>query len=328
MTARRIILACFLGLISAQSARAETACGTLSHMIESLSLVSEIQTDPGGPAYKTNLDRLDAVTTRISLPDLIPLDPSASRATERDALIRYVSGLREAVSSAASGHDLYAQQRLDTIVTPAVFAGLSSMETHWDCGSEEDTQQLDIDGQTDANAFSGSDGGDAENGPNRTANPTDSKADSRPRQTNVSEQTGTSFSRDAVVTGNMMAFFFMLGFMALIAAFFYAQSSAQKKTVRESRRALNAPVDVKLDGTDHRMRLVDISMNGFKLRHSGQIDTQETLSVSIGGAWHVGHVRWANPHYAGIKFKRAIDPETLSIVMGPTSTLPTLDAAA
>lgn len=328
MSARRIIFACFLGLISAQTARAETACGTLSHMIESVSLVRQIQTDPGGPSYEAQIERLNTVTAQISLPDLIPVDPAASRPTERDALIRYVSGLREAVSGAASGHDTYARQTLETIITPAVFGGLSSLETHWGCGGEENSQPSDVDRDTDTAAFSGADGGDIENGQKHLSNPTDSTTNTRNRPTTDQAGNGTSFGRDAIVTGNTMTFFIMLLVMALIGVFFYAQSRARRKTVRETRRALNILVDVQLDGKDHHMRLVDISMNGFKVRHSGLIDDQEDITIAIGDAWHQGHVRWANPHYAGVKFKRAIDPETLASVIDHPSDTPPLDAAA
>lgn len=327
MSARRIIFGCFLGLISAQTARAETACGTLSHMIESVSLVRQIQSDPSGPAYDAQIARLNTVTAQISLPDIIPANPAASRLTERDALIRYVSGLREAVSGAASGHDIYARQTLETIITPAVFSGLTSLESHWDCGGEENSQPSDLDSDTDTEAFSGADGGDAENSSKHLSNPTDSAPVTPDRQT-LESRNGASSGRDAVVTGNTMTFFIMLLIMGLVAVFFYAQSRAKQKTVREARRALNVLIDVKLNGMSLQMRLVDISMNGFKIRHSGQIDDQEDITISIGDAWHQGHIRWANPHYAGVKFKRAIDPETLASVMNHPSDPSPLDAAA
>jgi hypothetical protein len=315
MTARRIIFACFLGLISAQSARAETACGTLSHMIESLSLVRQIQNDPDGPAYEAQIARLNTVTNQISLPDLIPADPTASRKTERDALIRYVSGLREAVSGAASGHDIYARQTLETIVTPAVFDGLSSLEIHWKCSGEDTAQQNDVDGEIDTPAYLAAEGRDSESGVKQPSNPADSSSPTHSRPTGKGSGNGPSSGRDAVVTGNTMTFFIMLLVMGLIGAFFYAQKRARRKTVRETRRALNVPVDTELDGESLQMRLVDISMNGFKIRHSGQIDGQEEITIAIGGVWHQGHIRWANPHYAGVKFKRAIDPETLASVL-------------
>jgi len=315
MTARRIILACFLGLISAQSARADTACGTLSYMVESVSLVRQIQTDPGGPTYRAQIERLNAVTQRISLPDLIPIDPAASRTTERDALIRYVSGLREAMSGAAAGHDSYARQTLGTVITPEVFSGLSSMESHWDCGGEDTARESQSSDSSDSSAFSGSGGGDADGTSSRMSNPADSSATSRNRPTTDGNGNGAYFGRDAVVGGNTMTFFIMLGIMALIGIFFYAQKRAKRTIVRETRRALNVPVRVQLEGRDHQMRLVDMSMNGFKIQHTGQIDGQEEIEVAIEGAWHQGQIRWSNPHYAGVKFKRAIDAQTLATVM-------------
>ena len=314
MIVRRIIFALFLGILTAQSARAETACGTLSQMIESVSLVRQIQTDPGGPTYGEQIERLGEVAAQISLPDLIPLDPNATRASERDALIRYVSGLREAVAGAASGHDGYAQQALGTIVTPEVFSGLSSMETHWDCGGEEtarDTQSESERG-SDQTAFSGSGGGDAGSSTSQPSNPAQSSSSSRNNPTTDGSGGGSYFGRDAIVGGNMISVGLMLMIVALVGGFFIAQKLLHRKSVRETRRALNILVQVQISGQTHNMRLVDISMNGFKLGHSGQLEGQDEINVELGHDWHIGQIRWANPHYAGVKFKRPIDEGTLS----------------
>lgn len=324
----RIILGLFLGLISAQTARAETPCDTLSDMVESVSLVRQIQMDPGGPNYRAQIQQLNSVAGRISLPNVIPDDPASSSSTEREALIQYVSSLRGAVSNAALGRDTNARRTLETIITPTVFGGLSSLGSHWECDGKEPTRQSDVDGDTEMAAFAGSEGGEGQTGSDSPVNAADSAVNGLNRSTSMGNGNGTASRRDAVVTGNTMTFFIMLLVMTLIAGFFYAQSRARRKTVRESRRALNTLVDVQMDGQDRQMRLVDISMNGFKIRHSGQIDDQDEISVALGGAWHHGHIRWANPHYAGVKFKRAIDPETLSSVMDNPIDAPPLDAAA
>lgn len=323
MTVYRIIFALFLGLISAQSARADTACGTLSHMVESIALVRQIQNDPGGPAYRARINRLNSLTTQISLADLIPADPAASRSEDRQAMSRYVSGLQTAVSGAMMGRDITARQTFETLITPAVFNGLSSFETHWDCSDEALSPRNEVDADTEAKTLSDVSNGDAENGPNRPANPTESTGNSGDLAKSVGDGNGTASGRDAIVTGNTMVFFIMLLGMTLVGGFFYAQSRMRRKTVRESRRALNASVDVKLDGQTYQMRLVDISMNGFKIGHAGQISEQDDIAVAIGGSWYDGNVRWANPHYAGVKFKRAIDPQTLSLAMnGPDLNAP------
>jgi len=303
-----------LGILTAQSARAETACGTLSQMIESVSLVRQIQTDPGGPTYGEQIGRLGAVTAQISLPDLIPLDPAATRASERDALIRYVSGLREAVAGAASGHDGYAQQAISTIVTPELFRGLSSMETHWDCGGEERARdsQFNSERGSDQTAFSGSGGGDAGSSTSQPSNPAQSSSSSRNNPTTDGSGGGSYFGRDAIVGGNMISLGLMLVFVVLVGGFFIAQKLLHRKSVRETRRTLNRLVQVQISGQSYNMRLVDISMNGFKIGHSGQLEGQDEIDVELGDDWYVGQIRWANPHYAGVKFKHPIDEDTLS----------------
>lgn len=321
MTAHRIILALFLGFISAQSARAETACDNLSHMVESIALVRQIQNDPGGPAYRAQVNRLNTLTAQISLATLIPADPAASRPEDRQAVSQYLSGLQTAVSSAMMGRDITARQSFETLVDPALFNGLSSLDTHWDCSGNAPSGQSDsdIDPKTMSNAL---DGG-AESDPNLQANSAESTANSGGLSNSIGSGAsvgsgsgaGTAFGGEAVVTGNVVVYLMIFIAMILIGGFFYIQSRTARKTVRESRRALNAPVDVRLNGELHQMRLIDISMNGFKIGHSSEIHEQDAISVAIGGEWYDGNIRWANLHYAGVKFKRPITPETLALAM-------------
>jgi hypothetical protein len=320
MTAHRIMLALILGFISAQSARAETPCDNLSHMVESIALVRQVQNDPGGPAYRAQINRLNTLSTQISLADLIPADPAASRAEDRQAVFQYVSGLRTAVSSAMMGRDITAQQSFETLIDPALFNGLSSFETYWDCRGATPSARSDRDADTVTLSDASKEG--AKTDPSRHAEaPADSSNLSNSIGSGASMGSGsdggsgTAFGGEAVVTGNVVVYLMILIGGILIGGFFYIQSRMARKTVRESRRPLNAPVDVRLNGETYQMRLIDISMNGFKIGHSSQISEQDMISVAIGGIWYDGNIRWTNSHYAGVKFKRAINPETLSLAM-------------
>jgi hypothetical protein len=298
-------------------------------MIESVSLVRQIQTDPGGPSYDAQINRLSAVAENLSLPELIPLDPKATRATERDALIRYVSGLREAVKAGQTGHDQYAQQALGTIVTPEVFAGLSSLDTHWDCSAAESPSAGGENASTsrDGSAFRGSEGGTADGSSSRPSNPAQASANSRNNPTTTGEGKGSYFARNAVVTANTLAFFVMLIGLALFGGLFWLNRRARQETVREARRVLDIPVQVSLAGHSHPMRLVDISMNGFKLRHFNGMTIDGDIKIQLGPDWHTGQVRWSNPHFAGVKFKRPLDQDLLSDILSQTRAEPEMVTA-
>jgi hypothetical protein len=336
MTAHRIILALFLGLISAQSARAETACDNLSHMVESIALVRQIQNDPGGPAYRAQINRLNTLTAKISVADLIPADPAASRSEDRQAVSQYLSGLQTAVSSAMMGRDITARQSFETLVKPTLFNGLSSLDTHWDCSGNAPSAQIDLDSDIGPKTMSNALDGGAESDPNQQANPAESTANSGGLSNSIGSGatvgsgsgTGAAFGGEAVVTGNVMVYLMIFIAMILIGGFFYIQSRTARQKVRESRRALNASVDVRLNGEIYQMCLIDISMNGFKIGHSSQINDQDTISVAIGGTWYDGNIRWSNPHYAGVKFKRAINPETLSLALAVQTSNPPFGAGA
>jgi len=90
---------------------------------------------------------------------------------------------------------------------------------------------------------------------------------------------------------------------------------SHKTRVREQRRVLNIPISIKMGSTAYDAGLVDISMNGLKLEHAGRIKRPSKLHVQLGEMWYLGQIKWHNKLYAGVKFKKPIDADTLSAVI-------------
>jgi hypothetical protein len=75
-------------------------------------------------------------------------------------------------------------------------------------------------------------------------------------------------------------------------------------------------VRVFLDGRAHAMHLVDVSMNGAKIGHSNALREGADIGIEIAGNWQGGTVRWSNPNYAGVKFKRPLDETQMAFAAG------------
>lgn len=316
----RISAGLMLAGATVSAAQAQTACESLSGFVESVSLVRQIQTNPGAANEAARFDRLADVADTLSLPALLPADPSATRVNERAALIGYVSGLREAVTAQRSGHALYAEQALGTLVSPDLFAGMASLDSLWECRDSERQGMGNPESETASNsdpAFRGEGGGDDATQSASMSNPATAPAASRNRATasGDSEGKGAYFARGAIVTANTAFLLSILIGLLVIGILFWLQKRIRRQTVREARRTLDRPVLVAIGGEARKMHIVDISMQGFKLRHNGHISGEDELSVQLDGQHHRGQIRWSNANFAGVKFRRALLPERLAAIL-------------
>jgi len=71
------------------------------------------------------------------------------------------------------------------------------------------------------------------------------------------------------------------------------------------------------------MIIIDITRNGFKIEHDGQIEKAQTLKVQLNGKWHVGQIKWHNNFYAGVRFKKPIAEKSFrDIITNKARTTP------
>lgn len=315
MFGRGFILAVLAAIGGFQTARAEPACDTISAVMQTASLVRKIQADKAHRNDPENFARLDILVGQISLPALVPPETGDALADESAALRAYLSTIREAIAGSKSGYDDYARQTLITGLNRDLARSLQSLDQHWGCGPDEDLSEEDEDIPVDAALGAGASEETVEDRREEAVNLEAKNPSSGSGAVTGGQSNGVGFGRGALMGGGTTLFSLMVLGIALVALGFYLRRRAKTRTVREARRLLHKPVQVRFGTEEAEMFVVDISMNGFKIEHSGRILHEGKLQVKLEGIWHAGHVRWQNDFFAGVKFNKPIDSETLSAVV-------------
>lgn len=299
------LTACLLMLLAAP-ASAQDACQTLEHTIESLAIVQALAADPESRSLARRLER-SAATLQTS--GLTQTDTNALTLSEQTALRNYMTAIQQAAALAEAG--LVSDAR--TIVAPHVkaelFSSISNLEQQWECVPEDSaTSPPEESTGSGGQAVQAGQGG-TESPLGRAGNLANgSLSGPGPDGVRVGGGRGAYFGRDAVASGNMVVFYSMILIFLLIGLVIYLSRRLNRQTEREARRVLDKPVKVFLNGGLHKLHLIDISMNGAKLGHQGEVAENDDIGIDIGGTWHNAQVRWTNAHYAGVKFKKALDP--------------------
>jgi hypothetical protein len=302
------LLAVLVSLLSALPAQAETACKSLDSVLNTVSVVRDIEADPKEAIQDIYLSDLSARMEVIALPALIPMKERDAFPAESAAILQYISTLREAVAGAQGGYDAYARQIFSQSVSVEFLQSLKSLETYWGCNAEAKVEALgEAVGLERADYFGVVHmSADIEGaGVERSA-------------LNTSQERGLLSSGQTIsqvaflpvkVKQASLAIFMLLGVLMLIGGFYFHMSRLKNFEVREHRRALRLPVRVRIDNAERAVLIMDISMNGAKIKHSNKIEEKSVLHIHLGDTWHLGQVRWSNNYYAGVKFKVPIDPK-------------------
>jgi len=315
MIRRGIIFGIVLTLSGAQTAWAEPACDTISAVMETASLVRKIQADKAHRNDPAHFARLDMLVGQISLPALIPPETGNVLADESIAIRAYLSTIREAIAGSKSGYGDYARQTLIAGLNQDLARSLQSLDQHWGCSPDEELSEKDEDIPVDAALGTGASVETVEVRGEETVNLEAKNPGSAGGAVTGGQSNGVGFARGALMDGSTALFSLIVLGIALIAIGFYLRRRAKNRKVREARRLLHKPVQVRFGAEQAEMFVVDISMNGFKVEHSGRILHEGKVQVELEGVWHAGHVRWQNDFFAGVKFNKPIDSETLSAVV-------------
>lgn len=310
-----IIFGIVLTLSGVQTARAEPACDTISAVMRTASLIRKVQADKTHRNDFENFTRLESLVGQISLPALVPPETGDVLADESAALRAYLSSIREAIAGSKSGYDDYARETLITGLNRDLARSLQSLDQHWGCGPDEELSQEDEDIPVDAAQGAGADEETVEDRREETVNLQAKNPGSGSGAETGGQSNGVGLARGALMDGGTTLFSLIMLGIALIALGFYLRRRAKNRTVREARSLLHKPVQVRFGTDQAEMFVVDISMNGFKLEHSGRILHEGKVQVELEGIWHAGHVRWQNDFFAGVKFNKPINSETLSAVV-------------
>lgn len=232
----------------------------------------------------------------LGLDALVPEGSGLQDEIHRQALIRYRDGAIYRLSdpNAAIGWSaLIAYDFVDR---------MRRLETRWSCDPDRQS----------AEALTRAQGEPQPAGPPGTPNL---------RPDNPVGGTNSGFSRGSVaagsslnsaISGRDLAFLSAFGVILLGGLFWlYRRRNSAEFREREIRQMLSKKVTIKMGRTQHDAVLVDMSMNGFKLQHNGCVGKVRKLEIFLADQWHMGHIRWRNDGFAGVRFGRPVSPDTL-----------------
>lgn len=296
------------------SAKAQTACQMIDHVTQSVAIA---QTAGNAKSLKEQRDAtltLEPVLDRISTPALLPSEVRQSLPGDSQAIIRYVSSLREAVEAAKTGHMDFAVETLSGALGPDMANGVTSLASYWNCNPNSNAPTLgsgNLLGSADAAS------GTNESAPlsNKRVQSVGDGSNLRDRSGERSSGDGSHFRNNVVVEGNIVSFMMMLGLMALTGLFVFLYRQRKRFRAREARRVLNRPIPVRIGEAESELLLVDISMNGAKLQHPGGLEGERRIDLNLNGLWHSAFIKWSNPLFAGVMFKTPLDESELKTII-------------
>lgn len=288
----------------------QTPCQTVDQILATASTIRNIQGDAKNQNYSVNIQRLDRLSESISLASVIPQNQSQSLSNEVAAMFGYLAAVREGVAGARSGYDTYAKEALDKGITPEFTLAINSLGAFWEC--RPDPVEFDTDGTISSDRAVRTRPSDekAEKGTAQFRKP-GSRALVSTERSNSGVLQKMQLDQGLILKGDRLTYILIFGVFALFSLIFYGQKRARVFKEREARRLLNKAVQVRYEKKDYKMYVVDISMSGAKIQHSDVIHKLGKLSIFLNGDWHAGNVKWHNSAFAGVKFKKPVDNETV-----------------
>lgn len=282
-------------LASAQTSTPSDACETVTDLWQSAIMIRTVAQMPG----RIDAGSRDTLQTRINTLSLSALtDASNDLQTEihRRALERFQNQARVKLSESG------ASQSLADLLTPDLFTRLQALEKRLGCVAQDTLDELDF--QAPAQGPSG---------PGSTADSLSTDATLSQRSGGLSA--GTLSSGQSVSSPLTASDFGALALMIAILIglpywLYYRRNSASYKA-REVRHILSQSVTVRINERPLQLTLVDLSMNGFKLRHDGRVEGTGSIDMALGGDWHNGHIRWRNDGFIGGNFVHPLPPATM-----------------
>lgn len=317
ITFKHLIAVSLLAPFSALPASAQTACETLSNVLGTTSIVRSLQLNPSTLISSEDISTLNIQLNQISLEALAPAADSDELNFETLALSQYLSDLRQALIGMTDTDEAYAADTLSPAITPGFIRSLDSLNYYWNCSPANNVDLLSEITDKDSAQFFGPDSLTALNAESGITIPSVKASDAQ--QGRTTDLTVNRVAYNAVkITQENTVILMILGFAALLAGVFIYQKQLAKFEIREARSLIHSPIKVRMDDHEYNIHLVDISMNGAKIKHSRNIDTQDKLQIKLGGKWHLGYIKWSNEMFAGVMFKTPIGPKIISDVVKAT----------
>lgn len=313
-------LICASTSADAQTSTTPAACQTSNTILQSLSVVRNIQSDSKGREYTAHLSTLSALTSQIELSTFTQnsgLDNKngIAQGPNIDAVSKYVETLQAANAIGKTSARDDARQILIQAITPDVTKSLRSIENYWNCRTRNIVEQT---ASSDKLAdFTGQSAVTTDYTPSETSKTASQDSKTRGLSANSRVLKQSKVGRD-VAFYISPPYWLILGFLILGLVIYGLQKRSKGFKARQKRRILNSPVRVRIGKQDVAMMLVDISRNGVKVQHGGALGGEKKVNLYINRQWHAGHIIWSNDTFAGVQFKKPMKAQTFNTVVQET----------
>ena len=289
----------------------------LDRVTHTVSLIESIA-DPKLISVQTdNYKQLVQTVGNIATLDLQPAPYRQKFEAQSQVLDRYIGALQRISTQTKSENAHYSVLSLNAAIKPELAQSLQSLNRYWTCErkSIEVFSMPDVSDSTAmttslrahksvAESMSGTKSGESRGG-------------------DVRSKIGNSDRRPPSNQAGFTPNYFLLIFLSFLGLFSLLYFNRKRNRAREYRRIINRPAAVTLNKKTSDMIIIDITRNGFKIEHDGQIEKAQTLKVQLNGKWHVGQIKWHNNFYAGVRFKKPIAEKSFrDIITNKARTTP------
>ena len=314
MFVKHYIAVILIILSSALAAEAQASCQMIDKVLKTVSLLTDIETETKDQHYRKHITELSNEVSEISLPSLIPIQNREHLKIESGAALHYISRLREGVSAAQAGNNDFAKEIFNDSLTPEFFRSLESLDSYWRCRESDVDNLTDDQGAENESQFFGAGSRVAKSNTSGVESRLAKVSDTRGNLTNGRETGQVAFNPTTFKKANVFLSI-ILAACVIIGGFLFFQYRVQKFEVRQIRHPVNLPVKVRIKNNDLVMLIVDLSMNGAKIKHSTAIEGQKILRIHLGETWHVCNIKWSNDNFIGVMFKTPIESETIRSII-------------
>jgi len=288
--------------VAAQTVSA-AECGALETLLKTVSLAQDFHSEPPSPQSSLKLAELEMQLGEVSLNAIVPEMERERLSVETAAITGFLTQLELAAQDPNTSG-------IRASITPAFLSSLISLDNYWGCGDAGDAETFStLEGEETAHFF-----GTASTAAQRETGPKQEPGTAQSVR-HMGQSSGKTISRVASqsvrLSPDVTLALMIFGLVSLMGGVFLYFKRLEVYEAREARSLVHAPVTVRLDDVERDMMLVDISMNGAKIKHEQSLGGQEKLYIKIGLDWHSAVIRWQNDIFAGVSFKTALDEAAL-----------------
>ncbi|CAM3826614.1 hypothetical protein [Litorimonas haliclonae] len=313
MLIRRFIL-CFALLMGCfQPAAATPSCDGVDNVLQTVSILRDIQSDTSFRQYSQNIPVLKNTVAQISLPALQPASYREAFPEEDRALFLHVSALRRAVESAQAGYDDVAQEILNT-TNPALIAdSLLTLNRYWGCTNNDAANTLasPMEGESVVKAGRSLPSTGSESATPSTFSSSETLSNEKANTRTLAKSISNGPKLD--IQGHPFLSIAMA--LSLIVLIYGWRKYSKRSRARDHRHLIHQETKFKIGKHYYQMTVIDITQKGLKFKHDGYLGKRAKLSLELDGAWHSCRLQWKNANFAGAKFKYPLKDKTMDALL-------------